>query len=346
MVDKNGSPTFPATRFRPREDLYGALVRTMEDDLGLLRGTYVPEKEMDMLPSGGTSHRYPGLARKWHLYPVWVALTVEGWQKLNESKGAIHWITLEEILRTIKEPNVSRIAKDVDARMQATAPELKLDLATIASCAPSMDALAGAWAASHHSGVRVVRGVDVERILAAGDRAFNLRVADPYLPYQRQGLGFTWSFFTPKDKQDVHVHGLPAVEVYGVLSGRMQLWSKPMNQRGVRTWQCRLLTAGDWAEVEPLNCHFACWLDPQGLGTVIKAAGSGPLAGVGRIGLAGKTTCQWTEGTKKLACSSVNQCQIPPALRTLETEFKKDFKDRDFALIARVALEAESAQEQ
>src|ERR1039458_7512291 len=66
MLEKHGSPTFPPTRFRPREDLYRALVRTMEQDLSLPRDTYFPEKEMDMLPSAGPSHRYEGLARSWH----------------------------------------------------------------------------------------------------------------------------------------------------------------------------------------------------------------------------------------------------------------------------------------
>ena len=326
MVDKNGSATFPPTRFRPREDLYRALVRTMEEDLGLPRGAYV-------------------LARKWHLYPVWVSLTSEGWQKLDKDTS-VRWMTLDDIVATVKEPNVSRIAQHLKVLTVAADSESKLDLAAMASRTPSMDALANAWAAAHEVGVRVVEGAAIQRILNAGGRAFNLRVADPYLPYQRQGLGFTWSFFTPKDKQDIHVHGLPAVEIYGVLSGRLQLWFKPMNQRGVRTWQCRILNAGDWAEVEPLNCHFACWMDPGGLGTVIKAAGSGPLAGVGRIGVAGKTSCQWPEGKKGLVCGSVNQCQIPLALRRLETEFKKDFKDRDFALIAKVAIEAQEAQEE
>ena len=346
LMDKNGSPTFPATRFRSREDLYHALVRTMEEDLGLPRGAYFPEQELDMLPSTGSSHRYPGLTRQWHLYPVFISLTEEGWQKLKESQVPIRWMTLDAILATIQESNVHAIAADLKARTQATDSDQRLDLVSLASRVPSMDALASAWAAAQESGVRIVQGAAVQRILGAGDRAFNLRVADPYLPYQRQGLGFTWSFFTAKDKQDIHVHGLPAVEIYGVLAGRLQLWAKPMNQRGVRTWQCHLLSAGDWAEVEPLHCHFACWLDPDGLGTVIKAAGSGPLAGVGRLGLAGKSTCEWTEGTKKQACSSFNQCQIPPDLRTLEAEFKKEFKDRDFPRIAQVALAAQEAQEE
>lgn len=202
-----------------------------------------------------------------------------------------------------------------------------------------MDAQAGHWAASHPEGVRVARGADIRRILAAGDRAFNLRVADPYLPYQRQGLGFTWSFFTPRDKQDIHVHGLPAVEIYGVVDGRLQLWHKPMSQRGVRVWRPQLLGPGDWAEVEPLTCHLTVWLDREGLGTVIKACSEGELAGVGRLGVAGKTSCHWRgPDGKEQHCANWQQCAYPPPLRTLEAEFKKDFKDRDFQRMAELAL--------
>ena len=225
LMDKTDAPTFPATRFRSREDLYRALVRTMEADLSLPHGVYFPEQELDMLPSAGSSHRYPGLARQWHLYPVFVSLTQEGWQKLKESPVPSRWMTLDAIRATIQEPNVSAMAADLQARTQSTAQDPRLDLASLASRAPSMDALASAWAAAQDSGVRMVQGAAVQRILGAGDRAFNLRVADPYLPYQRQGLGFTWAFFTPKDKQDIHVHGLPAVEIYGVLAGCLQLWS-------------------------------------------------------------------------------------------------------------------------
>jgi hypothetical protein len=44
-----------------------------------------------------------------------------------------------------------------------------------------MDALACHWARFHDGGVRVVTAESVRRILVAGDRALNLRVADPYL---------------------------------------------------------------------------------------------------------------------------------------------------------------------
>ena len=334
LIAKHGSPTFPPTKFRPGEDLYRALVRPMEGDLGLEAGTYFVEEELPALPNSGESPRYPGLQKHWLLYPVTVSLSAEAWQRLDARTG-LHWWTLDEAQAQATEPNVRLIAEMLR--------DQRPDLLKAAPAAPSMDAVACQWAAAHEGGVRVVRGTDVRRILASGERAFQLRVADPYLPYHRQGFGFTWSFFTPKDRQDLHVHGLPAVEIYGVLEGRLMLWYKPMNQRGVRTWQSRILTAGDWAEVEPLNCHFAAWLDPQGLGTVIKAAGSGELAGVGRLGVSGKTVCDWSnpkddEQTKKAKrCSNHDHCAIPPAMQALMAEYAEPFEKRDFAGISALA---------
>lgn len=325
LVEKQGQLSFPPTKFRPTEDLYHALVRPMEEDLGLPEGTYFPEEELKPIPSAGESPRYPGLTKRWHLYPVVISLTEEGLQRLESPPIRTAWLDLEGILSQSMEPNVRAIAESLcgsDAER----------LAAI-SLRPSMDALASRWAASQQPGFRVVRSDQIRQILDAGSRAFNLRVADPYLPYQRQGLGFTWSFFTPKDGQDVHVHGLPAVEIYGVLEGRLQIWHKPMNQRGVRTWQCRTLRSGDWAEVEPLTCHFACWLAPHGLGTVIKAAAGGELAGVGKLGVSGKTTCQY--------CNACSQCVMPPALQELIDQYGRPDVDRNYERIEKLAIEAE-----
>jgi hypothetical protein len=331
MIRKQGHPTFPPTKFRPSEDLYSALVRPMEEDLGLPKGSYFPEEELPMIPNAGESPRYPGMAKTWHLYPVTISLTKEALGRLNEkveapssrlekSKADLMWWSLDEVFFQAEEPNVLTIANYLR--------DHRSELLTEAISGPSMDALASQWAASYEGGVRVVRGEDIRAILDAGPRAFNLRVADPYLPYQKQGLGFTWSFFTPKDKQDVHVHGLPAVEIYGILEGRLQLWHKPMNHRGVRTWQCQVLEAGDWAEVEPLHCHFACWLTPQGLGTVLKAAATGELAGVGKLGTSGKTVCR--------DCSAQKQCLIPPSMSELLKEYAKPYGERDYGRIATI----------
>jgi hypothetical protein len=334
LVTKQGYPTFPPTKFRPGEDLYSALVRPMEQDLGLPAGCYFPEEELPVIPNAGKSLRYPGLSKQWYLYPVVVSLTAEGLANLERivsKKGPVHdllrpvWWSLDEVLTRAEEPNVRAIATFLR--------DQRPGLSEAPPAEPSMEALACSWAAEHGGGVRVVRDADIRRIIGAGSRAFNVRVADPYLPYQRQGLGFTWSFFTPKDKQDVHVHGLPAVEIYGVMEGRLQLWHKPMDQRGVRAWQCRTLNAGDWAEVEPLNCHFACWLDRNGLGTVIKAAGSGELAGVGRIGTSGKTTCE--------DCNVKRNCLVPPEMGELLVEYQKPYDQRDYSRIGAVAEAAE-----
>jgi len=321
LIRKQGHMTFPPTKFRPGEDLYSAMVRPLEEDLGLPTGSFFPERELEMIPNEGTTVRYPGLQKRWFLYPVDFSLTDEAWTALQREMPDMLWWTMSEILTNALEPNVLAIAGHINS--------LYPELLKVTHPGPSMEALAGRWAARNDGGVRVVRSQDIRGILDSGSRAFNLRVADPYLPYQKQGLGFTWSFFSPKDKQDVRVHGLPAVEIYGILEGQFQLWHKPMNRRGARTWQCQTLGAGDWVEVEPLHCHFGFWLTPQGLGTVIKAAGEGELAGVGKIGVAGKTTCK--------DCNVREQCLKHPRMLPIIEEYSKTFEERDFQKISELA---------
>jgi mannose-6-phosphate isomerase-like protein (cupin superfamily) len=108
-----------------------------------------------------------------------------------------------------------------------------------------MDALASEWLGHNLHGVWHLTRHTLYEILDAGYRAFNLRVADPYLRYQMQGQGFTRTFFTDKDKQDLHVHGAPIVEIYGILEGEMEIWSKPYYERGTAAWSHRILEAGD-----------------------------------------------------------------------------------------------------
>ena len=124
------------------------------------------------------------------------------------------------------------------------------------------------------------------------------------------------------------MQGVPSVEVYSVLDGRLQVWFKPMNQRGVRTWRCSTLEAGDWVEIEPLNCHFVCWLGKSGLAAVLRSQG-GEGAGSGRLGVASETPCG--------QCSRCGDCQLPMPLQVLVGECRKPFRDRDFGLIARTA---------
>ena len=173
---------------------------------------------------------------------------------------------------------------------------------------PTMEAQARRWLDRNRGGVRCLRKQELDGILAAGTRAFNLRVADPYLRYQLQGVGFTWSFFTHKDPQDLHVHGAPVVEIYGVLEGRLEVWWKAYHDRGTSAWSRRVLEAGDWLEVDSLQCHIVHWLG-EGKGVVFKA-GPGPLAEVGRLGVKGKTPCGTTGGD---GCP----CMKPPEVERL-----------------------------
>lgn len=58
MIRKQGHLTFPPTKFRPGEDLYSAMIRPLEEDLGLPSGSFIPEQEMEMIPNEGTTVRY------------------------------------------------------------------------------------------------------------------------------------------------------------------------------------------------------------------------------------------------------------------------------------------------
>ena len=79
----------------------------------------------------------------------------------------------------------------------------------------SVEVIVCNWAVHCKNSARYVRRSDIRKILNTGLFVFNLRVGYTHLPYKQEVLGFTWSFFRPKGKQDVH--GLPAVEIYGIL---------------------------------------------------------------------------------------------------------------------------------
>jgi hypothetical protein len=277
-----------------------------------------------MLKNRKESRNYPGLEKDYYLYPVEISFTEKGWEQL-EKNSTLSWFTLDEIPNKTKEPNILAIVKQLqDIIINEKKQDSSVILGPVKSN-PTMDALASMWARQNNEGVRKLKKKTISEILNAGDRALNLRVADPYLAYQRQGLGFTWSFFTPKDKQDIHLHGQPAVEIYGIIEGQFVLWHKPMYERGALVWKKEVLNTGDWIEVEALHCHFGYWTAKEGFGTVIKAAGEGELAGVGRIGIAGKTVCK--------DCPVEKQCQKHPEMLPVLNEYQKLFENRDWDLI-------------
>ncbi len=155
----------------------------------------------------------------------------------------------------------------------------------------TMHALARRWAARNAGSGRVLRKQDLDRIFSGRDTApLYLRIEDPFERYQRQGVGFTWSFFTQHDLQDRHVHGAPAVEIYGVLSGKLEIWWKNYQDRGVSAWRSEFLGEGDWFELAGLQCHIVHFVEGKGRGVVFRA-GLGPLGGIGEIGVRGKTVC-------------------------------------------------------
>jgi len=317
-------PSFPATKYRKNEDLFTALERIMTGDLNLDKNSFYPETELPMLNNRKESRSYPGLEKDYYLYPVEITLSKKGWEQLEKNKS-LYWYTLNEIPAKTKEPNILAIVTHLqDIISNDIKPGNPIILGPVKK-QPTMDALANMWAKQNNEGVRKLEKNTISEVLNAGNRAFNLRVADPYLAYQRQGLGFTWSFFTPKDKQDIHLHGEPAVEIYGIMEGQFVLWHKPMYERGALVWKKEVLNPGDWIEVEALHCHFGYWTTKEGYGTVLKAAGTGELAGVGRIGVSGKTICK--------ECPVEKQCQKHPEMLPILNEYQKVFEERDWDLI-------------
>lgn len=123
-----------------------------------------------------------------------------------------------------------------------------------------------------------------------------------------------------------------------MFEGRLQLWHSPMNERGAFMWQSVIAGPGDWLEVARLHCHFACWLDAEGFGTVFKAAGSGELAGVGRIVIAGKTVCD--------DCNVSSQCARHPRLDELVHQYSLPYEQRDYSRIRRLGEDQSSVQPQ
>lgn len=293
----------------------------MQHDLKLAVDDYAIELELEPVCETLPSPTHDGEPTDYVIYPIDVWVTPQKHAALAENASGA-WLSCDEaidhahlsptakaVLSTIRQRHVKYTANPPDKPHDKMQAEGLRRVFTSVADAAGMDALAFKWLSQNHFGVRHLSRRHLSEILAAGDRAFNLRVADPYLRYQMQGLGFTWSFFTHKDPQDCHVHGAPVVEIYGILEGRLEVWWKPYHDRGTSAWSHRILEAGDWLEVDSLQCHIVHWL-VDGYGVVFKA-GPGPLAEVGKLGVKGKTPCA--------DCP----CIKPPAVVELENVSRK-----------------------
>jgi hypothetical protein len=309
--------TNPSALFRQGTSLEHFLEDVLRLDLQLPLDAYALEQELDPAEVTMKSRR-DGRLKHYTIYPVDVWVDPSCHEALRAAVGG-QWLTCEAALndRRLSE-TAAAVFKEVGRReerlnaLYRTHPEKEQEpgaprrLLQGVADRPTMDALALRWLSHNRGGVRHLPKGDLDAILAAAKRAFNLRVADPYLRYQLQGLGFTWSFFTHKDPQDLHVHGAPVVEVYGVLEGELEVWWKPYHDRGTSAWSRRLLKAGDWLEVDALQCHIVQWRSEQGKGVVFKA-GPGPLAEVGRLGVKGKTPCKDCACVKPPEVAQLNQ---------------------------------------
>ena len=275
-------------------------VEAVARELGLAEDEFALEEEIDAAEEN-IQAVHSGRKKHFVVFPVDVWVAPARREAVRERLGGI-WLTPDEAMA---HPRISPTARVVmkhiiqreavltahyeEVPSEETKDETPNRLLLRVPDHPSMYALASKWFAKNKGGVRYLPARTIDEVLDAGDRAFNLRVADPYLRYQRQGVGFTWSFFTHKDGQDIHVHSAPSVEIYGVLEGKLEIWWKPYHDQGTSAWSRQMLGPGDWIEVEALQCHAVRW-HSEGKGVVFKA-GPGPLAGVGRLGIAGKTKC-------------------------------------------------------
>lgn len=273
----------------------------MQGELQLERNDYLLDQELEL---ASVEHVSPTQ----HELTLYEVCPVDVWVEPGRRAGLAaasggKWLTIDEALAHAQLSPTAKttfeMLRDREQRLNARyaanpaeeqAPGAPRRLLAGVPARPTMEMLAHKWLAANAGGLRVLHGAELKAILAAGGRAFNLRVADPYLDYQDQGLGFTWSFFTHKVRQDLHYHGTPIFEIYGILEGRLEMWWKPFHARGTSAWSHRVLEPGDWAEVGPRQCHIVRWAG-EGMGIVFKA-GAGQLAGVGRPGLCGKTSCK------------------------------------------------------
>ena len=134
-----------------------------------------------MIPNEGTTIRSPGLSHDWNLYPVDTSLAADGWTHVADASPDRAWWTMDEVVSMAGEPNVLAIARFIKANHP--------DLITDARRAPSMEALASHWVHKQGAGVRVARRDEIRNILGAGNRAFNIRVADPTSHTNGRDLG-------------------------------------------------------------------------------------------------------------------------------------------------------------
>jgi mannose-6-phosphate isomerase-like protein (cupin superfamily) len=290
----------PDTPFRRGESLERYIDDVAMNELGLANEDFALEQELSAAAITMPSIK-ERVEKRFLIYPVDVWVKPRARAALKDKLNG-EWLTpAESIAHPQIAPSAAAVFKAILSREGELAKRYEQDPVTelreenphrlLVSVPeqPSMYALARKWFVQNKTGVRHLPKPALDRILDTGNRAFNLRVADPYLRYQMQGLGFTWSFFTHKDNQEIHVHGAPVVEIYSVLEGRMEIWWKPYYDRGTSAWSHAILDAGDWIEVDSLQCHVVHWLT-EGKGVVFKA-GPGPLAEVGKLGIKGKTPC-------------------------------------------------------
>jgi hypothetical protein len=196
--------------FRLGSSLEHFLEELLEKEFKLAADDYALEQELPPVVVEMPHSPSHVLATRYTIFPLDVWVEPSRRQQLQETVSG-RWLTCNEALA---EPRLSPTTADVFQALLHREAELTKEYAQHPEAErqaetprrlfgtvpdrPTMEALARKWLHANRGGVRHLPKAVLDEILGTGTRAFNLRVADPYLRYQMQGVGFTWSFFTHK----------------------------------------------------------------------------------------------------------------------------------------------------
>jgi quercetin dioxygenase-like cupin family protein len=129
--------------------------------------------------------------------------------------------------------------------------------------------------------------------------AHSIVIGDPFRPFHMRGNVYVGITTAEALSEVFHFHQ-QQTEIFCVLDGMAEVasrWAWATDD----DWQHRVVKHGDIIIMQPEVCHYWKWVSETGFAAVFKA----PIdpAGVGRPGLAGKTTCAF--------CPYVERCRLP-----------------------------------
>jgi hypothetical protein len=167
--------------------------RIVHEELGLATDLYALEQELEPTELAMPSPTHGGLT-DYTIYPIDLWIHPKEREPLRARLDS-EWLSAERgrvdprlspTARAVFEHLPRRDARALERCRSQVSPSSRphgpcMILAPVAD-QPTMDALALKWLAHDRGGVRHLDKKTLDTILGLGDRAFNLRVADPYLP--------------------------------------------------------------------------------------------------------------------------------------------------------------------